>query len=44
MLCDLGFLHAGGDRRCPPMTSGSRFEDQPHGDKTLVVDVGSDAH
>jgi hypothetical protein len=23
---------------------GARFEDQPHGDKTLVVDVGSDAH
>jgi hypothetical protein len=23
---------------------GARFEDLPHGDKTLVVDVGSDAH
>jgi hypothetical protein len=23
---------------------GARFEDQPHGDKTLTVNVGSDAH
>jgi hypothetical protein len=23
---------------------GARLEDQPHGDKTLVVEAGSDAH
>jgi hypothetical protein len=41
MLCDLGFLHTGRDRSCPPRTSGSRCGADPA--RTIGEGAGNSA-